>query len=238
MVPWFWFLNLFSDCRIFQNKSVPDIVEQVFQDRGFSDFESRLRARILPREYCVQYRETDFNFVSRLIEEEGIFYFFEHTTDKHTLVLADDVSRLRRLSQTGDRPASCQPRGAAPTKTPCPFWKRNSACRPALPTHRLRFHKAQYKSLATLAGQQKGEAYDYPGKYSTNDDGDQYAKIRLEELEVGNATVRGESNCMSFQCGYKFTLSDHYRDSANMDYTLLIAGAPRAQHQLPMPARS
>ena len=76
VVPWLWLLTLFSNCRIFQNKSVPEIVEQVFNDRGFSDFRLDLQGSFPPREYCVQYRETDFNFVSRLLEEEGIFYFF------------------------------------------------------------------------------------------------------------------------------------------------------------------
>ena len=92
MVPWLWFLTLYSNCRIFQNKSVPDIVEQVFKDRGFTDYNLKLQGTYQPREYCVQYRETDFNFVSRLLEEEGIFYFFEQTEDKHTLVLADAKS--------------------------------------------------------------------------------------------------------------------------------------------------
>ena len=92
MVAWLWFLNLFSDCRIFQNKSVPDIVEQVFKDRGFSDYKLQLQGSYPEREYCVQYRETDFNFVSRLLEEEGIFYFFEQSQEKHTLVLADQSS--------------------------------------------------------------------------------------------------------------------------------------------------
>src|SRR5436190_19014420 len=88
IVPWLWFLTLYSNCKIFQNKTVPDILEQVFKDRGFTDYKLNLGS-YQPREYCVQYRETDFNFVSRLMEEEGIFYFFEQTESKHTLVLAD-----------------------------------------------------------------------------------------------------------------------------------------------------
>jgi type VI secretion system secreted protein VgrG len=71
IVPWFWFLTLFSDCRIFQNMTVPDIVEEVFKGRGFTNFKSVLKSDYTSREYCVQYRETDFNFVSRLLEEEG-----------------------------------------------------------------------------------------------------------------------------------------------------------------------
>ena len=90
LVPWFWFLTLYSNCRIFQNKTVPDIVEQIFKDRGFKDYKLSLQASYQPRDYCVQYRETDFNFVSRLLEDEGIFYFFQQSEEKHTLVLADD----------------------------------------------------------------------------------------------------------------------------------------------------
>lgn len=89
VVPWLWFLSLTRDSRIFQNKSVPDIVQEVFQGHGFSDFTLRLAHDYEEREYCVQYRETDLNFVSRLLEEEGIFYFFEHSEEKHTLILTD-----------------------------------------------------------------------------------------------------------------------------------------------------
>ena len=92
VVPWLWFLTRNADCRIFQNKSIPDIIQQVFTDRGFKDFKNSLTATYDPREYCVQYRETDFNFVSRLMEQYGIFYFFQHENGKHTLVLADSTS--------------------------------------------------------------------------------------------------------------------------------------------------
>src|SRR5579863_5264408 len=89
MVPWAWLLTMFDDCRIFQNMSVPDIVQKVFSDRGFTDYANRCTGTYPTREYTVQYRETDLNFISRLLEYEGIFYFFEHTADKHTLVMAD-----------------------------------------------------------------------------------------------------------------------------------------------------
>jgi type VI secretion system secreted protein VgrG len=92
VVPWLWFLTRTSDCRIFQNQTVPQIIEAVFDGLGFSDYEPKLRQSYDKREYCVQYCETDFNFVSRLMEEEGIFYFFRHEDGKHTLVLADQKS--------------------------------------------------------------------------------------------------------------------------------------------------
>src|SRR6266542_5255721 len=89
VVPWLWFLTRTSDCRIFQRKTVPDIIQQIFRDLGFSDFKLQLRGSFEPREYCVQYRESDFAFVSRLMEEEGIFYFFTHSASGHQLVLAN-----------------------------------------------------------------------------------------------------------------------------------------------------
>src|SRR4051812_34892656 len=87
--PWLWFLTRTADCRIFQNLKAPDIIKNVFRDNGFSDFKESLSASYRQWEYCVQYRETDFNFVSRLMEQEGIYYFFEEVDGKHVLVLAD-----------------------------------------------------------------------------------------------------------------------------------------------------
>ena len=87
--PWLWLLSLTSDCRIFSQMSPRDIIKQVFTDRGFSDFRDELKSSYPTLEYCVQYRETDFTFVSRLTEQYGIYYFFEYSDGKHTLVLAD-----------------------------------------------------------------------------------------------------------------------------------------------------
>lgn len=101
IVPWSWLLTRATDCRIFQDKTVPEIITAVFEDlkeRGFrslvnyADKTDPKRYRKL--DYCVQYRETDLDFVSRLMEEEGIFYFFTHERDKHTLIFADSSSAL------------------------------------------------------------------------------------------------------------------------------------------------
>ena len=89
MVPWLWFLSQTSDCRIFQNKTVPEIVMQIFQEFGFRDFRNALQGTYERLDVALQYRETEFNFISRLMEREGMFYFFEHEQGKHTLVIAD-----------------------------------------------------------------------------------------------------------------------------------------------------
>ena len=98
VVPWLALLSHSTDCRIFQNLSVPEILEEVFQNHGFSDFELRIeRGQYPPREYCVQYRETALNFVSRLMEDEGLFYFFEHEEKRHLLVVADSNLAFKPL---------------------------------------------------------------------------------------------------------------------------------------------
>ena len=87
--PWLWFLTRTSDCRIFPNMNARDIIKQVFSDRGFTQFKDRTTSPPPTMDYCVQYRETDFNFVSRLMEEYGIYYYFTHSNGQHELMLAD-----------------------------------------------------------------------------------------------------------------------------------------------------
>jgi type VI secretion system secreted protein VgrG len=100
VVPWPWFLTRTTDCRIFQNLSTPDIIQAIFKDHGFSNFKLQLKGSYSKWEYCVQYRETAFNFISRLMEYEGIFYFFQHENGKHTLVIADSGSAYQDVPES------------------------------------------------------------------------------------------------------------------------------------------
>src|SRR6478609_3706004 len=91
--PRLWFLTRTTDCKIFPpDKTVPDILDIVLKDHGITDIRKSLSGTYNPRTYCVQYNESDFDFISRLMEEEGIYYFFEHADGKHTLVLADSLT--------------------------------------------------------------------------------------------------------------------------------------------------
>ena len=100
LVPWLWFLSRHTDCRIFQNMSAPDVISKVFQAFPFANFRNDLQGTYPQLEYCVQYRETSLNFVSRLMEEYGIFYYFDHSTKgEHKLVMADNSSGLGVLRQ-------------------------------------------------------------------------------------------------------------------------------------------
>ncbi len=221
MVPWLWYLSLFEDCRIFQNKSALEIIKQVFSDRGFSDFQDQTTGSFMTREYCVQYRETDLNFVSRLMEEEGIFYFFKHTDSEHTLILADASTAF----------LACPGQSSAAYDTIAGGWqdedvvlsmRRVQETRSATYTvNDYDFTKPNTSILATVTGTGDGEIFEYPAKYVTKSDGENYSNIRLQDQEVRRLTVSGRSNCRAFQAGYKFGLTGYYQSDANVDYSLI-----------------
>jgi type VI secretion system secreted protein VgrG len=211
VVPWLWFLTRTADCRIFQNKTAPQIIEQVFKDLGFSAFKADLKGTHPKREYCVQYRETDFNFVSRLMEEEGIFYYFLHEKGKHTLVLADhknaykDCAEKEVIFSTG----STLPGHAT-------RWEHEYEFRPGkyaqtdynfeTPSTSL---NAQSTSIVPLPDNKKFEVYDYPGLYLQKGDGGELTKVRMEEEEADYDVVNGDGTCSTFNPGGKFTLKKH-----------------------------
>ncbi len=232
LVPWVHFLGYFSNCRIYQNLSVPDIIEKVFQTRSYTDFDvSKLQGSYSPREYCVQYRETDFNFVSRLMEDEGIFYFFEQTESKHTLVLGDATSvfttcpHLKAADGTEGK-AEYYP-GAGSSRiagfvSALHYEYRVSTGAAALTDYDFTKPKNDlFSTTDGTAGGQIGEFYDYPGGYDSKTDGDRYTRIRIEERETEIATLRGRGNCLAFECGCKFNLEGHYREEANQEYAII-----------------
>ena len=102
--PWLWFLTRTANCRIFQEKTVPDILKEVLESHTASDVKFELTAHYRKWEYCVQYRETDFNFVSRLMEQEGIYYYFKHAEGRATMVLTDSYSGHEALKDYGQIP--------------------------------------------------------------------------------------------------------------------------------------
>jgi len=221
VVPWLWFLTLSQDSKIFQNKSVLDIVQEVFDGLGYSDYEIRCSKSYAPREYCVQYRESHFNFVSRLLEEEGIFYFFEHSDDKHLLVIADMNSTCK----------PCPDQDTARMATQEGRWQEEDVVTALTLESAVHIGKVTLRdydftrpslNLETSApGQEGEEVYDYPGQYLDLGEGERYAQLILEEGECGGQVVRGASNCRPFQSGFKFTLSEHYRPDANQEYLIL-----------------
>jgi len=226
VVPWFWFLTRIADCRIFQNQSVPEIIQNVFQGRGFHDFRDSLQGTYEPREYCVQYRETDFNFVSRLMEQYGIFYYFEHTKDKHTLVLSDSSPTLENCPIQSDVRYT-HSSGGLDSEDVITAWQIEQELR----TGRYSLNDYNFETPAVdllstettvyaVGENTKFEIYDYPGDYLTSSDGLDLAKLRMQEEEAGHMVASGSGVCRTLASGYIFNLEDHDRADLNTKYLL------------------
>jgi type VI secretion system secreted protein VgrG len=219
LVPWLWFLTRTTDCRIFQNQNVPAIIQKVFKDLNFTDFEVKLQGSFAPRDYCVQYRETDFNFVSRLMEEEGIYYFFKHEKGKHTLILANDPSAHEPAP--GQPSARYASRDAAQYSDVVTEWLYVQEFRPGKWTQTdYNFQTPSANLSVTVNGANPYEIYDFPGEHQVVADGNRISKIRLQEQQVPAAVSQGMSVCRHFSAGFKFTLEDHFRDDQNQSYLL------------------
>ena len=242
IVPWLWFLSLSRESRIYQNLSVPEIVEQVFRGLGHADFELRCTRSYPPREFCVQYRETHLDFVSRLLEEEGIFYFFEHSADRHLLVLADDNSAVQPCPCVAG--ARMAPQGADGGDVVAMLHWEEQACIGKVVLRDYDFLQPSLSLESTIAATEPEELYDYPGAFTSPDDGERYARIRLEEAAAMRRVVRGQGTCRDFRAGYRFDLTDHFRAAANQSYMLLqvqhaaSAGEFRAGGDAPMEYRN
>lgn len=221
-VPWLWFLTRTSDCRIFQDKTVPEILETIFSERGFTDFKNRLQGKFEKREYCVQYRETAFNFVSRLMEEEGIFYFFEHEADKHTLVLADKPSEFKPCplqDMVSYKSVVGQDREEDMISE---FTITNEVRAGQYTVNDFNFENPTLDLTTNVGGggDKKFEIYDYPGEYKTKGEGERLVGIRVDEESALRVIITGESTCRGFVSGFRFDLRDHYRRDLNKAYVL------------------
>ncbi|EYF06831.1 type VI secretion system Vgr family protein [Chondromyces apiculatus] len=223
LVPEVWRLRHRRDSRIFQELSVPDILKKVLGGAGINDFRLSLSGTYAPREYCVQYRESDWDFMSRLMEEEGIATWFEHTEGSHVLILSDNPSAHPAIAGESTlvfRP----PLGALVKGEHVSRLHVAERVRPGKVT--LRDYNFKKPSLLLEGVEQAPqdddlEIYDYPGEYDEPGHGRAYAKIRLEEMQVARRTGDGESACPRFVPGNRFTLAEHPRDDFNADYLLV-----------------
>ena len=226
--PWLWLLSRTSDCRIFQNLSIPQIIKQVFRDLGFSDFEDALSRPYREWEYCVQYRETSFDFVSRLMEQEGIYHFFRHEQNRHVLVLADAYGA----------------HATVPGYTSVPYYPKDEQQRER--DHMHNWHLVQQVQPGSLELNdydfQRPSAsidvrsamprphtagdyplYDYPGTYVKSEDGEHYARTRIEALQTLHEQVEFSGNARGLGSGHLFSLTGFSRRDQNREYLILGA---------------
>jgi len=223
--PWLWLLTKTADCRIFQNKSVPDIIKSIFTDLGFRDFRDDLKKSYDKLEYCVQYNETAFNFVSRLMEDEGIFYFFEHSDGKHTLVLGDDADSHKTCPGLENKNVLFKQSLVDHTQdlaiTRCLVEEQVVTNKCALDDFNFETPNTDLiVEEADPAKDGKLRVYEYPGCFLKKDGGEGRSKIRLDALEHPKKLIRGEGFVRAFVAGHKFKLKDHYRSDVNQEYVL------------------
>ena len=240
--PWLWFLTRTSDCRIFQDKTVPEIIEKVFEDCGVAKYEVRYNPPLKYRkiEFCVQYRESDFNFISRLMEQEGIYYFFEHAADKHTLVLTDDASKQKAFPGFERVPYYPPTQMKVETRDHLDNWAvTQSITSEGYAVRDFNFEKKNVEimeSKSFLKGShayplKNPEIFDYPGEYSLPKEGDLYANVRLQELKCQHERVQSGGNCRGMCAGSLFTLTDFTRLDQNREYQVISVS-----HQINAPS--
>jgi type VI secretion system secreted protein VgrG len=213
--------------------TIPGILKKVFKDHGFDDVTPALTGSYRTLDHCVQYRETDFNFVSRLMEQEGIYYFFEHVDDggiKHKLKLADAKSAHSEYAGYETLQFRATTSDAADAKGTILDWARVKQVQSG--TYKVNDFdfKRPKTSLLGSATQEDNhsndafEIYDFAANYAdeeAGDHGDAYAKMRIEELKSQHDLIIGRSDCPGLACGFKFKLENHPRDDENAEYLIV-----------------
>ncbi len=214
MVPWTWFLTRTSDCRIFQDKTVPEIIEEVFRDKHMTDFKNDCTETYRKWEYCVQYRETDFNFICRLMENEGIYFYFKHENGKHTLHYAD--APTAHSPATGYEQLHFDQPDISSTHDGYVWnWVFGTEITPNQFAHTdydpLNPKTDLGKSLNVNHPHDPGtfEIFDYPGSYVTPDHAKFYANVRMQEHLAEYQVANGTSSARGIFVGATFTLLDH-----------------------------
>jgi type VI secretion system secreted protein VgrG len=235
--PWLWFLGQTRDCRIFQGKSVVEIAEAIFADYPDAKVEKRLQGAYPAREYCVQYDESDLDFVQRLLEHEGIFYFFEYEDGGHTLVLADHNDALKRAAGCETVPFHAEPQAARRDREYVSEWVPVTTVRSGIYAHTdYDFEKPNADLMARSSqphahGQAEAEVYSHPGAHLDLDRGDTIAAIRREELQAPHLRVRARGTVRGLASGSTFALERFPREDQNVEYLVV-----RADYRMDDPA--
>jgi type VI secretion system secreted protein VgrG len=222
LVPRLWLLTLGRNRAVWQNQTVPEIVKAVLGQFGVA-FSDKTASSYTALEYCVQFDESPFDFISRLMEAAGIFYFFTFASGSHTLVLADaasahspcaDAAQVRFFPETGTQhPIDTVVRFELEDRLVCAS-QVLSDFDPLNPSTAL---KAEASGTGTT---NQGEVFDWPGGHTSASAGQALAKLRLQASQLDGRTLRGDGYVYAFSAGNKFTLSDHFRSTLNTAHVL------------------
>jgi type VI secretion system secreted protein VgrG len=224
-VPRMWRLSLFYQSRVFQNMSVPDIIGEVLKTAGFGkdDHQILLGKTCNPREYCVQYRETDLNFVSRLMEYEGIYFYFDHANGKDVITIVDERSKSPKIDppdEINSHVGEAFETEEEETVHELVRQEKVVTGKVVLKDYNYRTPEVNLSCQAQVDSQSPGLFYEYGEHFKNANEGTALAEIRKEEIACSRRTIVGASDCRGFHAGYKFTLANHYRKSLNGDYLL------------------
>jgi type VI secretion system secreted protein VgrG len=204
-----------EDCRIYQDKSVIDVVKELLAAAGVDKVEYRLRQSYPPREYVVQYRETELAFFHRLLEDEGIFYFFEHTAGEVTMVLADSIQSVATELEAPVVLGLTEGFGGTDPITDIAFTRRLRASDVML--RDFDFEKPQL--LPTSAQSADAEVdlpyYEYPGGFVAAADGQRRATARLTSMRADAETLRGKTRVLTLEVGKLVSVTGAAQDRVN-----------------------
>ena len=226
VAPKLWRLSKRADCRIFHDKSVPDIVKAVLDKGGVTDHKLDLSGSYSPRKYTAQYRETDLAFIQRLLAEEGIYFTVDHEDGKDTVVFGDkptgfgDITgdkQIQFIHETGFAPAPDKVYGIR---------ERNVVRSDKVVTRDYDFEKPKLKVEGDYEGKDDGahalEVYVYPARVKDAAGAKKIAQTLLESMQVERRIVTGEASTMALRAGYKFELEQHPYAPLNQEY--LVTG--------------
>ena len=218
--PRLWLLTLDRNHLMFQKKSAIDIINQVLEDNGITDLNDKTKScGKVERDYCIQYDESSFNFISRLMEDEGIFYFFEHTNNKHTLVLADTASILEKTQKTPNIKFLQSSRNALPLGKIFDTLITASVNTGGYSSADYNYTISQTKLHSKLDTKWKGkEYYEFPGIYEKLQNGDDLSKLRVELFEFNRCLFSASSTVANLTPGFSFKLTDHHLTKFNKEY--------------------
>jgi len=222
IVPRLWFLSCTSDCRIFQHLSVPDIIREMFDEHGLQNYQFRIAEQDFQKlDYCVQYRESALDFISRLLEHLGLFYWHEHAADRHILIIAASNLFTDRVEPYTVKVLPDSAWGHLTSlETETAFrpgkWTLNDYDFQS-PTRRLVVEMPTVLDVPRMADH---EIYEYPGQFNDPDDGRQLTRLRIEMEEAQHRRVSGAGHVVTFDPGRRFEVADHDGQDGAQAYLL------------------
>lgn len=215
--PHFWLLKFSQDHQIFQNMSALEIIKKVLNSEGVTDVDDKTSVSYLPREYCVQYRESYFNYVSRLMEEEGMCYTFDHQGGKTSMVLGDQGSVVASAYEDLEIMEAHNSRFFLDQIQVLNYAHQVVSQKYAGADYN--FKTASTKLYDTLAGEGAGlSVYRYPGGFKTLGEGSGVSKLRIQELEWYKKTIKGQSTAPLLTPLSSFGVSGHARSDLNRKF--------------------